>query len=542
MKTLITFALSFIFIPFNLIMAQAPNWQWAKNGGGVVSDAEGSSVVVDATGNSYVTGSFQGKNFVLGSYTLINKDSASSDIFMAKYDPSGNVVWAKGLGGDFYDYAESIALDANGNIYITGSFRSASISINTTTLTNSNLGSSDFFIMKYDTSGNLIWAKSTGGNKDDVGYSLTLSTTGELYVTGAFSSPTISFGANILVNASSNSDVFVVKFDALGNVLWAKSAGGTNSDQGNGIITDANGNVYVVGNYLATSINFGGSTTLTNAGYTDLFIVKYDASGNLLWAKSAGGTGDDSGREISIDATGNVYIIGEFKSDYIGFGSTVLTNNNTIPPLFSDAFIVKYNSSGAVVWVKQFGGFNGDYAFNIITDASGNSYVTGTTNVSVLSTSSDLFVAKYDVLGNLLWTKTVVSTDWVQSASVGIDANGNSYITGTFYAPTITFDNSSLINSFFVAKLGSTVGIEENSNSDFIQLYPNPSKGIFFITSEKDISKIEIVNVLGEKVYLTNTIKSQSINQIDLSNRTKGIYFIIGYSENERFLKKIVIQ
>ena len=157
-------------------------------------------------------------------------------------------------------------------------------------------------------------------------------------MTGAFYSSYITFGSTILTNRGGG-DIFVVKYDPSGNVLWAKSAGETGGEWGLGISTDASGNIVVTGGFGSPSITFG-STILTNGGIANIFVVKYDPSGNVLWAKSAGGTGDDDGYGISTDASGNIVVTGSFESPTITFGSTILTNGGS-----SDIFVVKLSSA-----------------------------------------------------------------------------------------------------------------------------------------------------------------------------------------------------
>ena len=169
--------------------------------------------------------------------------------------------YTKSAGGTNTDYANSVIVDANGNTYVVGYFSSSSITFGTTTLTNS--GSADMFIVKYDASGNMLWAKSAGGTSNDYAQSIAVDANGNTYVAGYFNSSSITFGSNTLTNAAGDYDMFVVKYDASGNVLWAKSAGGTSDDQANSITVDANGNIYVAGSFKSASITFG-ATTLTN--------------------------------------------------------------------------------------------------------------------------------------------------------------------------------------------------------------------------------------------------------------------------------------
>ncbi len=268
--------------------------------------------------------------------TTLTNSGVYSDIFVVKYDSSGNVVWAKSASGTSLDEGYSITVDANGNSYVTGYFYSPTITFDTATLTSS--GGGDIFIVKYDASGNVVWVKSAGGTYYDYGQSIAVDANGNSYVTGIFGSSTITFGSTTLTN-SGDYDVYIVKYDASGNVVWAKSAGGTNEDKGYGIAVDAIGNSYVTGWFSSSTITFG-STTLTNSGSDDIFVVKYDSSGNVMRAKSAGGTSNDLGYGIAVDASGNSYVTGYFSSSTITFRARRLLNNGGY-----DVFVAKIGHS-----------------------------------------------------------------------------------------------------------------------------------------------------------------------------------------------------
>jgi hypothetical protein len=145
-----------------------------------------------------------------------------------------------------------------------------------------------------------------------------------VFVTGYFNSPAIAFGSTTLTNFG-NTNAFIAKYGANGNVLWAKSAGGNVIDEGQSTSTDGNGNVFITGYFSSPTITFG-SILLTNAGNDNVFIAKYDSLGNVIWAKSAGGSSIDEGQSISTDGNGNVYVSGWFSSPTIAFGSTILTS------------------------------------------------------------------------------------------------------------------------------------------------------------------------------------------------------------------------
>ena len=247
-------------------------------------------------------------------------------------------IWAKSAGGVNYDVGNSIATDNLGNTYVTGYFESPAITIGNIVLNNASgsggINKGDFFIAKYDPLGNVAWAKSVGGNYPEKGISITTDINGNVYVTGIFCSIQISFGGYALSNAYTGypftSDIFIVKYSSTGTLLWDKRAGGIYDDMSTCITTDKIGNVYLSGYFGSSSITFG-STILTNTGSLgtdDFFLVKYNSSGGVIWAKSAGGIGNDVVSSIATDSLGNLYITGNFKSSFITLGGNTLINSS----------------------------------------------------------------------------------------------------------------------------------------------------------------------------------------------------------------------
>ena len=242
------------------------------------------------------------------------------------------------------------------------------------------------------------------------------------------------------------------------NWQWAKSTSGSGTDEGWSVSADASGNVFVAGNFNSNSITFG-TTTLTKAGgYCDVFIAKYNATGNILWAKSVGGTGTDVGNGISTDISGNVFITGQFDSPTIMFGSIALTNGGVT----STIYIAKYDATGNVLWAKSSTGTvsNPTNGYSVSTDISGNAFITGyfkspsitfgtttLTNVDIAGSTYDIFLAKYDASGNVLWAKSAGGTSFEESYSVSSDINGNVFVTGDFYSSTIVFGSTTLTNA-----------------------------------------------------------------------------------------------
>ena len=273
--------------------------------------------------------------------------AGGDDIFVSKLNSAGNFVWAKNMGGAFNDEVISIAVDASGNVYTTGYFDGTcdfDPGAGVFNLTPSGApGFFDIFISKLNVSGDFVWAKKMGGTGDDGAFSIALDAFGNVYTTGPFGS-TADFdpGPGVFnLTAAGNFDIFVSKLDASGNFIWAKNMGGAGDDEGLGLALDVAGNVYTTGVFSGIS-DFdpgAGVSNLTSAGGYDIFVSKLDASGNFVWVKGMGGVSDEEGHSIAIDLSGNVYTAGEFLAtvDFDpGVGVANLTSAGS-----SDIFLVK---------------------------------------------------------------------------------------------------------------------------------------------------------------------------------------------------------
>jgi hypothetical protein len=287
-------------------------------------------------------------------------------------------------------------------------------------------GSYDTYIAKVDIWGNFLWAKSAGGSSDDVGNGIAVDSSGNAYITGRFQGTSL-FGATTLSSAG-NSDIYVAKVDSGGNFLWAKRVGGINSD----LAVDSSGNAYITGSLSGTALF--GATTLTSAGGFDTYIAKVDSGGNFIWAKRAGGTSDDYGRGIALDSSGNAYITGSLQGTAL-YGATTLTSSGSY-----DTYIAKVDSVGNFLWAKSAGGSSDDVGVGIALDSSGNAYITGyfsgtaVFGATTLTSAGDrdIYVAKLDIGGNFLWAKRAGGISWDSGNGIAVDSSGNTYITGYF--------------------------------------------------------------------------------------------------------------
>jgi hypothetical protein len=307
--------LYFSFFILNFSFAFGQSWTWGAAGYdvGVKASAYCSSVASDMSGNAYTTGFYSGQ-LTLGSHILYN--NYTNGIFLAKYDANGNVLWVVQPGDSLSDsYTTSITVDASGNSIITGEFN-GTINFGNYTLS-SVYYNNTFFIAKYDPSGNVLWAQ--GSNYQSAssyaeGYSVTTDKNNNIYVGGTFSD-TIKIGNYVLTSWAQYTYAyapFLAKFDANGNVLWAKTTSSINTGNTStvAVTADNKGNAYLTGNF-ADVVTFG-SYHLVSLNVPSAFLVKYSGSGNVLWAKQSdnvtllGSTA--SATSVITDMSNNIYI------------------------------------------------------------------------------------------------------------------------------------------------------------------------------------------------------------------------------------------
>ncbi|MBL0328360.1 MAG: SBBP repeat-containing protein [Bacteroidetes bacterium] len=559
----------------NFTYAQEPNFEWAKGVGGADFDS-GRSIITDSVGNVYTTGNFQGTidfDPGVGVFTLTSTSTSSfsstGDVFILKLNAFGDFLWAKQLVGTGNINAQSITIDINGNIFITGNFNGTvdfDPGIGIYNLWADSTSANDVFILKLDVFGNFIWGKqmvATYGSSG-IGTSIRTDFSGNVYTIGDFSG-TVDFdpGAGVfdLTTVSFYNNIFISKVDSFGNFLWAKQLTGTVGTFENGtcITIDSIGNLYAVGCFSGT-VDFdtdAGSFDLSSVGsQNNMFILKLNTSGNFIWVKTMQGSGSpySVGWSIASDAMGNIYSTGQFGGtiDFDpGAGVVNLTSVSS-----GDAFILKLDSTGNFVWVKNIGGAGFAYyvyGYSIALDLMSNVYTTGyfhgtvdfnpgSGTDSLTAESDDLFISKLDASGNFVWAVNMGgASGFTRGYSIAIDLSDNVFTTGYFYGMAdfdsgtgIVYLTSAGNTDFFVQKLSQPpTGINEATNSNDISIYPNPNNGTFNISFASQIknASIEVYNSLGSLVYKEEIANQE--NSIELSNQANGLYFVKVMSENE---------
>lgn len=362
------------------------------------------------------------------------------------------VQWAQRAGSYAYDYGRGICTDASNNVYVTGEFENTGY-FNWYTV--QGKGNHDIFISKYNSSGTIQWVRTAGGTSGDVGHAISCDLNGNVYVTGEFQL-TADFGPIKLYGGYLN-DIFVAKYDAYGNIQWAKKAGGSESDKGLGV-ADKYGNVYVTG-FFQGAATFG-STTLYSNGEKDVFLAKYNTYGTLLWVKKFGSSMKDEGRSVTIDPSGNVIVAGYFQGT-IGFGNQYLTSGGD-----HDGFITKFDANGNVLWARKMTGPYYEVTRGVTSDNYGNIYATGVfcygakfEGVAINPYGQgDVFVASYNPSGALRWVKRAGSNLYDEGAAIRAEGDGTVYLTGRFSGSAVfgtTVLNAADRSDVFIASLSS---------------------------------------------------------------------------------------
>lgn len=420
-----------------------PNIGAISKAGGT-GDDRGQGIAVDGSGNVYVTGYFNG-TAIFGATSITS--AGDVDIFLAKYNSTGILQWVQKAGGTGPDGGQGIAVDGNGNVYVTGYFNgTATFGASSITSAGQFAGDINIFVTKYNSAGALQWVQQAGGINTNSVNDIAVDGSGNVHITG-FLQGTATFGTTSITSAGF-SDIFVAKYNSGGILQWVQKAGGeTSFDGGEGIALDGNGNVYITG-YFRDTATFG-ATSITSAGISDVFVAKYNSTGILQWVQKAGGTSLERGQGIAVDGGGNVYITGSFQGT-ANFGATSITSSGS-----DDIFVAKYNSGGNLQWIQKAGGAGFDSGYGIAVDGSGNVYITGyfeataifgATSITPSSGVSDIFVVKYNSTGNLQWVQKAGGTGFENGYSIAVDGSVNVYITGTFQG-SATFGATSITSS-----------------------------------------------------------------------------------------------
>lgn len=437
---------------------------WAKSARGNL--ASGNVICTDKNGSLYLAGVYFGDSISFDQITLRNNITADPNYFIAKYDSSGTVLWAKAIGCGPLPNPSGLISDINNNIYFSGGFSSPLIIFGGDTLNNS--GSRNSFVTKYDQSGNEIWARKIGGTSTDWISGLTSDGSGNIYVTGYFKSPTLYFDSDSLVN-SGGMDFFLAKYDASGNFIWAKSSVG-DFDEFPRSITGNSSGIYISGTSTSKQVSFDSvilNDTSSNPSHKVMFLCNYDTNGNVIWAKNLPAY-NAIPYSMAIKSDNDIVITGHIDTAATMIDTLIV---HALPGSFDPMFIAEFSNSGKIKWAKTLAS-GGDYFSSVAIYRDENIFITG-------YFATNPFIVGNDTMNLLSWECPFVAK---------------------LFAPSRTTVIDNLCSSI---------------------IYPNPFTNELNIRTEEGKSEISLYDILSHK-FITTEFDTE-IN-ISLNNIPKGVY------------------
>ncbi|MCG9910434.1 MAG: SBBP repeat-containing protein [Flavobacteriales bacterium] len=519
--------------------------------GGSIGE-EGRGIAVDGSGCAFVTGYTNSIDYdvTVGPFQTTH-GGGNLDVFVTKLAATGNsLVYSTYIGGNSLDAGFAIALDGNGNVFVTGRTWSTDYDVTPGAFqTNYGGGNSDVFVTKLNPSGSsLMYSTYIGGSGEDRCLGISLDNNGNVYVTGlSFSTDfPVTAGAFQTTHGGGNSDVFVTKLNFTGSgLVYSTYIGGSGDDLSRGIVIDGIGNAYLTGRTNSTDYNItpGAFQTTYGGGYSDVFVTKLNPTGSsLVYSTYIGGSGQDEGLGIAIDDSGHSYITGEtWSGDYdITTGAFQMTLDG-----LSDVFVTKLNPTGSnLVYSTYLGGSGKESGYSICLDGSGNACLTGETSSSNFAVSngafqidygggnSDVFVSKLNSTGgSLMYSTYIGGSNSDIGNSIAVNSSGNVYVTGGTYSTDFDVTTGAFqttnggTQDVFVAKIDlyGISGITDFlSKTIHFSIFPNPNNGQFSILSEKG-GEFELLDIKGSMLFIYRFDKTELIVREKLSI---GVYFL----------------
>ncbi len=530
---------------FTFNNCQAQSWSWAKKSG--TSEGDNATMICkDNSGNIYTSYIFYGHNATIGNQSFTIK--GKNDIFIAKYNADGNLIWVKQIGGFndpygasasfYYEYNYGLMYDSFSNsILVCGSY-SQSINLGCGIMSTPNTYQSYGYLAKLSSDGTCVWSKSIGSSTiighRNICKTITSDELGNTYAT-VWSDHSDTLGVF-------TPNVKLLKFDALGNQLWAKKIirGYDNDVKG---ISVVNNFLFLTGNNNNVSTLKIDTLTLNTNNKLGHFISKFDLDGNVIWAKIF--ATDTNGYYIDInkiehDSQNNLYTCGSFNGSSSIINNTTYTSANTT----SGAYIIKFDFDGNVIWVKSPKASEMMWTSDIYTDSNGDSYISGTfagnayfDNDTILINNSNyqMFIVVYNSLGIKTGFVTNNNADCI---GLVVNAPNSIVACGTIYGPAQFGGTSLICNDYadaYIAKYDGFLSVPENTrfakgnNDKLLYIYANPNNGRCNIQIPKEFKTenslvLRVFDTTGKTIQQKTLINNGEAINIDLEAEAKGTY------------------
>jgi hypothetical protein len=466
-----------------------PVLDWGSYLGGSGNDS-GYGIAVDGSGNVYVTGYTDSTGFPTPGGFDTTLDGTSDAFVTKVNANGQSLAWSSYLGGSGDDSGNGIVVDGSGNVYVTGYTTSTDFPTPGGFATTYGGGTWDAFVTKVNANGqSLAWSSYLGGSAGDYGVGIAVDGNGNVFVTGETNSSNFPTTGGFDTTLGGAYDAFVTKVNANGqSLVWSSYLGGAGWDVASGIAVDGSGNVFVTGYTQSADFPTTGGFDTTLGGAYDAFVTKVNANGqSLVWSSYLGGAADDAddiGNGIAVDGSGNVYVTGFTAStDFPTTGGFDTTRGGT-----ADAFVTKVNANGQnLAWSSYLGGSGEDYGKGIAVDGSGNVFVTGYTLSTDFPTTGgfdttygggavDAFVTKVSAGGGLAWSSYLGGSSWDEGRGIVVDGSGSVFVTGNTSSanfPTTGGFDTTLggTRDSFVVRIGRANGTNCTSASECVSGY-----------------------------------------------------------------------
>jgi hypothetical protein len=460
---------------------------WLKTYGGY----GGKSIISTSDGGFVLTGSIY----------LRTGGEVNGDIFVMKINSVGDIVWKSIFGGSKNESGYSITTSSDGGFVLTGLFESNDGDFNG--IKKGSIYDYDIFVIKLNSNGNIEWKKTFGGSRMDWGYSITTTSDGGFVLTGFTVSNDGDF--NGIRKGSYDEDIFVLKINSVGDIVWKSTFGGSNYEEGSSITTTSDGGFVLTGFTESTDGDFNG--IMKGSNWDDIFVLKLNSVGNIVWKKTFGGSDRDFGYSITTTLDGGFVLT--------GFTNSPDGDFNGMNKGYGDIFVIKLNSNGEMLWKSTFGGSFGEEGSSITTTSDGGFVLTGQTDSydgdfkGMQRDSNVVFVIRLNSIGNIVWKKTFGGSRYEEGSSITTTLDGGFVLTGQ--SKSNDGDFSSLnkgVNGVFVMKLDSngnldnTTSINEfNETTTTLSIHPNPfhnSTTVSYKVETPSNVRIELLNTLGQ--------------------------------------------
>ncbi|MCA9730727.1 T9SS type A sorting domain-containing protein [candidate division KSB1 bacterium] len=409
------------------LLGQSANDVWVEQAASTGEDI-GNCITVDNSGDIIITGryanSFKFQNVELQSQGI-------KDIFIAKLDTNGVLKWLNYGSGPGEDRPYGLVTDAFGNSILVGAL-DTEMDFSGTKLVATGGSNNDFFIAKFGPHGNLLWAKNGGSRGFDQGYDVTLSSDGDYVATGWFWGTAYFDGDSLKSRGSS--DVFIVKYSPAGEMRWVRSISGKAEERAYGIAADTEGRFYVTG-FTDGAITSGDkSTEYDTSNASEIFLAAFKNTGEPLWVRTLGSHSSDRAFSVAVDLQGNPLVTGRF-------GTTIEQDGVSVTATGAwDVILAKYSPSGNLLWAKNYGGRDNDYAYDVTCDESGFIYLTGGFGHQAffgnhemhVNGQMDAFVTKLNNAGDVIWAASFGGAENDLGWSAVASPEGSVYCTGSF--------------------------------------------------------------------------------------------------------------